>query len=283
MKKIVLSTLASLAIAGAAHAAVANSASTSFAPQNNRHISAFDRDANQGIDEATFTKVVDKIVSIYTPIAKAHGFGLQFNYLWTDDTVNSDTDTEGSNWVINSYGGLARYAGMTSDAYAAVACHELGHHLGGAPLFGDGSGMSVEGEADYHVGTKCLHKYFAGDDNVKIVSTMTIDPVVVQKCSAAYTAAADVALCERSSAAGFILAKILQDLGGESPVSFSTPDTSVVTQTNEDHPAAQCRLDTYFASALCTVSSDIELSDTSAKTGACTTGAGARPLCWYKP
>ena len=277
MKKIALSTILCLAFAGPVYA----SNSTSIFPPNNAWI-GLDK-ANQGIGEADFNNVLSKLTQIYNPIVQAHGYRLVFNALWSDGTVNSDTTTQGGEWIINSYGGLARYQGMTTDAYAAVACHELGHHLGGAPLFEDDSGMSVEGEADYHVGTKCLHKYFAGEDNVKIVSAMKIDPVAETKCNAAYTDANEQALCKRSASAGFILAKVLQQLSQTPAIAFNTPDRTIVRQTMEDHPEAQCRLDTYFASALCTMSSDTEFSDNDEKVGACMSGVGARPLCWFKP
>lgn len=260
---------------------VVQAKSVSMFPKNDRYIGV--EFVDQGISEADFNVVLDKIVAIYDPIVQSHGFKLQFNRLWPDGTVNSDTDTEGDTWVINSYGGLARYKGITMDAYAGVACHELGHHLGGAPVFDDGSEMSIEGEADYHVGTKCLRKYFAADNNVQLMQGVTVDPLVVSKCTAAFLDDAEqIAICERSSIAGFLLADVLRDLGGEGPIAFNTPDPHQVDRTDESHPAAQCRLDTYFASAVCPVSSDVEFSNTDVTVGACMTGDGARPACWYK-
>jgi hypothetical protein len=276
MKHILWGLAASLLIVGTAQAKNA-----SMFPKNNRYIGVGLTD--QGISEADFNKVLDKVVAIYDPIVQAHGFKLQFNRLWDDGTVNSDTDTEGDQWVINSYGGLARYNGITMDAYAGVACHELGHHLGGAPLFSDGGNMSVEGEADYHVG-KCFRKYVAADDNVALMRGMNIDALVVSKCTAAFLNDKEqVAICERSAIAGFVLADILRDLGGEPAIAYNTPDPSVVTTVYEDHPHAQCRLDTYLATAVCPVSSDIEFSNTDASVGACMTGDGARPRCWFAP
>ena len=237
---------------------------------------------DQGISEATFNAALDKVVAVYNPIVKAHGYTLQFNRLWPDGTVNSDTYTDGTTWIINSYGGLGRYPGMTSDAYIAVACHELGHHLGGAPVFNDGSLMSIEGEADYHVGTKCMRKVFAKDNNIKIVAATKVDPLVASRCTQAFKGnAGEIALCERSAEAGLVLAKILQDLEKGAPIAFTTPDPAVVTQTFEDHPAAQCRLDTYFNSAVCSVSSDIEFSNDDYKVGSCLKGHGVRPSCWF--
>jgi hypothetical protein len=94
------------------------------------------------------------------------------------------------------------------------------------------------------------------------------------------------------------LARLLANLGGESVPAFNTPDKSKVSSTNEDHPAAQCRLDTYFAGAVCNVDWKIENSQTDANVGTCSgVGAtllqlfqhgnsafskmGARPGCWY--
>jgi len=277
MKKLFWGVLACLCLSQAAYAK-----STAIFPQNNRWIGMGLLD--DGITEAQFNTVLDKIVAIYNPIVQSHGYTLVFNRLWPDGTVNSDTTTDGTNWVINSYGGLGRYKGMTMDGYAGVACHELGHHLGGAPLFTDGGEMSVEGEADYHVGAKCLRKYFATDDNVALMANVTVDPLVVANCTSAFTGNAEqIAICERSSLAGFVIADILRDLGGSPAIAFNTPDKSVVSTTFEDHPEAQCRLDTYFASAVCEVSSDIEFSNTDATVGACMTGNGARSLCWFHP
>jgi len=42
-------------------------------------------------------------------------------------------------------------------------------------------------------------------------------------------------------------------------VDFATPDTHVVSTTNVNHPAAQCRLDTYVLGALCTIYPNLDL------------------------
>ncbi|MGZ3721714.1 MAG: hypothetical protein ACXVA9_02210 [Bdellovibrionales bacterium] len=278
MKRLMMVILASFTIGATANA---KKLCEGIFPKNNLWIGVGLVDL--GISQAVFDNVLDQLTTIYNPIVASHGYTLKFNHLWDDGTVNSDTSTEGGTWVINSYGGLARYSGMTSDGYAAVACHELGHHLGGAPLY-QGDDMSVEGEADYHVGTKCLRKLFAHDDNVKVVSGMAVDPLVVTKCSVAFVGDnQQIALCERSAMAAFVVADILRDLGGDPKIGFNTPDPTQVRRTNEDHPAAQCRLDTYFESAVCNVSSDIEFSQTDYKVGSCLSGDGARSRCWFKP
>jgi hypothetical protein len=282
MKRGLVNLVLGIAVAAAGQAHARKVCEGIF-PKNNLWIGPNVR--SSGISQADFNAVLDKLTAIYGPVAQAHGFKLVFNRLWDDGTVNSDTDVEGTNWVVNSYGGLARYAGMTMDGYAAVACHELGHHLGGAPLFSDQDWASVEGEADYFATLKCLHQYFAGDDNQKATSGMNLDPLTVTKCSADFVGDNNsVSECERASAAGYVVAHILEQLDGSNPIAFNTPDKSQVSQTFEDHPQAQCRLDTYFAGALCTASPDIALDNSNYKTGACVTEAdGPRPRCWFKP
>ena len=253
-------------------------------PKNSLWIAA-DARTSTGISQATFNSVLDKVVSVYAPIVQAHGGVLQFNRLWNDGTVNSDTDLEGNTWVVNSYGGLGRYKGMTADGYAAIACHEIGHHLGGFPLFTGDTWASVEGEADYFATLKCFRTVFASDDNVKIVAGMQIDSTVAQKCQTNYpNNAAEIAICERAGMAGRILGSINASLSNEAQPAFNTPDSSQVNQTFEDHPASQCRLDTYFQAALCSVPANVDLGKTDYRVGACFGNSdGARPRCWFDP
>jgi hypothetical protein len=137
---------------------------TSFAPPNDLSIERFDDPAVDSISHAQFDQAIDLVYNYYAPIMKKQGWTLQFKRLWSDPTVNSDTYHSGNVIVINSYGGLARYAGMnTVEAYAGVACHELGHTAGGAPRFSDDPSMSVEGQADRFAYQKCMKAIgFAG-------------------------------------------------------------------------------------------------------------------------
>jgi hypothetical protein len=168
-----------------------------------------------------------------------------------------------------------------------VVCHETGHHLGGAPRYNGTDWASNEGQADYFGTLKCMRRVIGGDDNVGIVSKMTIDPAAKDKCESVYKSADEVALCERIAMAGKSLALLLGDLGGNSKVAFNTPDKKVVSRTNDAHPQAQCRLDTYFQGGLCDKAFDVDVSKTDAKVGTCVKSEGykigLRPLCWYKP
>ena len=116
---------------------------------------------------------------------------------------------------------------------------------------------------------------------------MTIDAEVTKQCQSVYHSENEIALCQRVSMAGKSLGMLLGELGGNSNVAFTTPDRSVVSRTNDAHPAAQCRLDTYFQAILCDKSYDQDVDKNDPKIGTCIKRdgyqVGPRPLCWYKP
>ena len=242
-----------------------------FAPENNLWIGVDDKMVSTVTKEA-FNKIMDDV-------------GLQFQRNWDDGTVNAYASRSGTTWVVAMFGGLARYKDMTVDGFTYVVCHELGHHLGGAPKYARNPWASVEGQSDYYGGLKCMKRLWANDDNVAIVEAMKVDATVNAKCDKAFNNSNEAALCKRLSMAGLTLGQTLADLGREKAVSFTTPSTVVVTKLMESHPPAQCRLDTYFAAALCDKDPTEDFSDTDRLVGACNAGTdkvGIRPACWYK-
>ena len=76
--------------------------------------------------------------------------------------MNAFAKQGASTWEVHMYGGLARHQAVTADGFALVVCHELGHHLGGAPQkvdwFGRLRWASNEGQADYWGTAKCFRK-----------------------------------------------------------------------------------------------------------------------------
>lgn len=262
-----------------------------IAPENNMYIGVSDKNANKTIDEKAFNDVLDRVEAIYAPIIAARGKQLEVIRKWSDGTVNAYAQQSGNIWKISMFGGLARHVEATADAFAAVACHELGHHIGGAPKKGSiwgSSWASNEGQSDYFATSKCMRKYMEADDNQAVVAEMEIPAVVTERCEASFANAEEIAMCKRGAMAGEALAKLLNSLRtGSQPVAFTTPDRSVVSSTNHNHPAAQCRLDTYFAGAICDKDASIDPSSTDASEGYCMRADdyqdGVRPLCWFKP
>lgn len=258
---------------------------------NDLWISADQKENTNGMTEEVFNSVLDRAEALYAPIIKAKGKKLQVVRKWEDGTVNAYAQQTGNTWKISMFGGLARHETITPDAFAAVACHELGHHLGGLPKKRGWWGTtwaSNEGQSDYFAMSKCLRKYFEQDDNIAIVAEMKVPDFAAKKCEASFQNEADIAVCMRGAMAGMSLANLFRALRNlDRELKFDTPDTNVVSRTNDNHPAPQCRLDTYFHGALCDKSAYDDVSDRDVNEGVCARvdqyENGVRPLCWYKP
>lgn len=239
------------------------------------------------LTETKFNQVIDKVENMYKPIVKAKGGNLVVQRKWTDATVNAYAQRSGTTWSVSMFGGLARHQTVTEDGFALVVCHEIGHHIGGAPIKA-GTWAANEGQADIFGSQKCLKRVFLAEDNVAIVAKLNVPEFVVKTCESQFQTAEDIAICERSALAGQSLANLFQVLSNlpKAP-DFTTPDRSVVVRTNDAHPKSQCRLDTYFAGSICDKDYRNDPSNTDENVGYCTTAngdkVGVRPLCWFKP
>jgi hypothetical protein len=260
-----------------------------FLPLNSHYIPVSAKPRMGGVTEEEFNSVLDRVTKVYTPLVRKFGGNLQIQRLWTDGTVNASANQQGSNYIIKMYGGLARHSTITKDAFALVACHEVGHHIGGAPKYtAAGNGWAaVEGQADYFATSKCLRKLFLNDDNQQIISSMNIDPMVITECDSQFQTDNEAALCKRISMAGLSSASLFAAMNNERLPRFETPDPAVVRITFESHPQFQCRLDTYFQGAVCEVDDDTDIGQNDPNTGTCNRvdrhAKGLRPLCWFKP
>ncbi|EQC46237.1 M48 family metalloprotease [Bacteriovorax sp. Seq25_V] len=259
---------------------------TGFLPDNDMYIGVSEK-ADNGMTEEIFNAVIDRVENYYSSVVASKGANLVTLRKWEDGTVNAYANQVGKTWQVHMFGGLARHRSVSPDGFALVMCHELGHHLAGAPKttrMWIPTWASNEGQSDYWASMKCFRSVYGSDNNEAIVSNMTIDAEVVKKCEANWNTDSEIALCKRVSQASKGLATLLN---GDRPVDFATPDKSVVSKTNHKHPAGQCRLDTYFHGALCTKDITDETSNTDAKAGVCNRSEdytdGVRPLCWFKP
>ena len=240
-----------------------------------------------GMSEQTFKSILKKIELIYKPVVKARKRRLKIINKWKDDTVNANAAQVRKTYKVTVYGGLARHPLTTEDSLLLVICHELGHHLGGAPRKGISPKYwaSAEGQADYWASMKCMRRVLLSEDNQNIISKMIIDPIVKTKCENVFQDLNKAAICMRSAMASLSLAKLLAE--DKEVISFSLPDQNIVVRTTTLHPDPQCRLDTYFQGALCERDylEDVDYDDP--KIGVCLRSdyleLGPRPLCWYKP
>lgn len=240
------------------------------------------------ITRQQFNAVIKRIKTYYTPIIKARGAFFKISGSWSDDTVNAGAIREGRYWRVKIFGGIARHPLMTLDGLLLVGCHEVGHHMGGAPRYLMNSDWaSNEGQSDYWASLKCMRNLLKDEDHTKILSTIEVDPLVEANCSMVYPNLNEKNLCIRISYASLSLARVLGSLRGNTNIHFNTPDPQIVIKTYDHHPIGQCRLDTYFQGALCDRPMTEEVSRNDPTIGTCHVGSGhqlgLRPRCWYVP
>jgi hypothetical protein len=273
---------------------VCGAVQASILPPNQLHLE--DGLIKGGITQAQFLKTIDMVSKVYAPILKKFDGDLKIIGDWDDSTVNAFADRDGSNWNVYMFGGLARRVEVTVDGFALVICHELGHHVGGFPYVSDWA--ADEGQSDYFATQACGRKIWMNDDAGNARAASTVHPVAKQKCDGRWQTVKDRNLCYRVAGAGLSLARLLGALEGVKP-DFSKLDTSVVPETNHEHPAAQCRLDTYLAGGLCDVKFNdnmipgvsTTMSDRNREKEALSVSCSqfdktkpfaGRPKCWFK-
>lgn len=266
-------------------------------PDNNLYFSSNTK-SKSNITEQEFTKAVADFQELYESIFKTeYKATLKIVGNWEDGTVNAFARQSGSLWEVQMFGGLARHPETTLDGFRAVICHEIGHHIAGAPrkktVFGT-MWAANEGQSDYYATAKCLRMFYDLESNreetislyKKAKNLSEDEQIAMNVCRSVYKSQKDRAVCFRSALGGRSLARLLGSLRNTPNVAFGTPDTKVATTTDHNHPAAQCRMDTYFQGALC-INDAYELASQSDVTkGYCTVkenfSIGIRPSCWYK-
>ncbi len=265
-----------------------------FLPESDTRIPADQKVMVSGITEAAFNRVISRIEGIYAPLVRAEGGRLRLVRLWQEDKVNARAHRLVSRaWTVEMFGGLARHPAMTEDGLALVMCHEIGHHIGGAPkrpaeLGEEMTWASNEGQSDYFATLKCLRRVFRDDDNASAARAAGVPATLRSACTRAFPRTREANLCIRSAMAGQAVANLFHS---ESPLrtrtmapAFNTPSRFATAVTFNGHPPAQCRLDTYLQGALCAAPLDDDVDQEDALEGTCNAPAarGVRPACWYR-
>ena len=319
MTTLAIMATMSLATSSFACSINGNRADGGFVPENNLKIPVnYSKGIKSGLSEAQFNAVIDKVETIYAPIVSSLGGKLNVERNWTDGTVNAYASQSGKTWKVAMFGGLARHETITEDGFALVICHEIGHHIGGSPKKGEissptptptpgggwwggsspttpspalASWASNEGQADYFANLKCLRRVFLNDDNAAIIKSLNAPKSLTDACSKAHpgkSGKADKEACIRGGMAGMSVSRLFMALRNSNvEPKFETPDSKVVSKTDDNHPAYQCRLDTYFQGSLCEVDFNTDVSQKDETVGTCHKlngqSSGLRPLCWHKP
>lgn len=167
--------------------------------------------------------------------------------------------------------------------FSAVLCHELGHTISYTALVSSDKKdyreytpgyTDVEGEADYFAAAKCLPR----------LRDLLPKPEAVPSFCAGN---ADVDRCAFVANAGLVAIQgmIKRDpWHHQGPVGYDTPTWLMdPNSTFSGYQDYSCRLRTFVAGARCSTDPRIGFSVNDETVGACTTGSGARPRCWYVP
>ncbi len=256
-------------------------------PKSDIRFSRFDKSSG-GLTENDFLRMKDKFKSIFDPIVfEKFGKKISFENCWKDDSINAycTRDME-DNPVIKIMGGLIRHPDMTMDALYLLACHELGHYLGGAPKAFRGrtnerSWSSAEGQADYFATTKCLPLIFNSDkETEKSLDFAPYDQIEKAKirCKDKSPQCIRMALAAATVAYVFHTITPYEDLP-----ELDKKDLRTVFSTFYSHPAPQCRLDTFINGLNCKTDMAVFFDPIDPKIGACLEDGSSRPLCWYLP
>lgn len=218
-----------------------------FMPDNGLHLQ--EQLTPSTITEDQFRSLIINFSDIYGDISANFKYSLILIDSWENNQVNAMTWRDGDAMFIEVYGGLARR--LSVDAINMVLCHEMGHQVGGWPLYTGDSWASIEGQSDYYSAHVCAKKIFKSinffDQSKHFLATGQEDA-----CDQRYSDYADRDICYRTMSASLELAELLSLLSTENKrPDFNTPDRTKVKRIRESHPKAQCRLDTYRAGALC--------------------------------
>lgn len=248
----------------------------------------------EGPQKFQIMRIIERFKSVMQPtVTKRLKKTLKIELDWENPKVNaSATRDESNNPVIVLLGGMARHPEMTPDGLLGILCHELGHHLGGAPKKKRGrsdkrSWSSAEGQADYFAANKCLNIFFNSPSE-----TVNLDALSDKKeVDFAESRCGNDPICTRTALAGLSMAKVFASLKDfyRNP-SLERNDHTTVWETTFGHPKPQCRLDTILAGAVCSVPPTQPFDSLDPSIGACyrhgdevTKVSGERPRCWYNP
>lgn len=243
------------------------------------------------VSKNDFNLLLDNLEKLYKKEARKMGKRLSISGKYNSNIVNAYAlQVYPGTMTVRVLGGIVRHPLMTYDGLALVVCHEIGHHMGGAPRKWErmNKWASDEGQSDYFAPLQCLRRLWKNDNNEAIINQRKEKiSETHSKCIQSYSDAKEIALCERTLYAALDVTKLVAAARheDESP-NLGTFDPKVVEKTNQEHPASQCRLDTMLAGTLCTKSPEV-FDGVNAENGVCSELSGdiigTRPHCWYAP
>jgi hypothetical protein len=220
--------------------------------------------------------LISQVSAVYKPIMESRGLSLDLILRKESLIKNAHAEARGSHRSIIVEAGLGRSKYMSEDHFTLILCHELGHHLGGAPFMSGEHSFwaSDEGQADYFATKECMRKVLRSEH-----APLDLPKSIIDICDSQYPVQEESLHCQRTARAAELFGKrdyLLNHYDQEPEVSYLKPIqlTNALTLQNSfrfsfsEYPDSQCRTDILFQGALC--NKDI-----------CTSGLGSRPKCWF--
>lgn len=256
---------------------------------NSRLVGQKSSPSRNAITEKDFRSLIDRVRKVYDPVFAARGYEVEYLLYWDVEDGNAMTSEakDKKKAFFLFAGGLLRSRYMTKDSFLFVACHEIGHHLGGFPKEKKNPWCSVEGQADYFANLRCMKEIFKGDPENKKARKLSLPRAIREKCRRMYSDEESINICLRSTKAGEDAMRFLQakQSGKDADASLLNRVLPPAEETIQRYPDHACRAETAFQGAICDRVG--ELSDTDETVGTCHLkngdSMGLRPACWFKP
>ncbi len=159
---------------------------------------------------------------------------------------------------ISNMGGLRKKLPITYITFLIGVLAISGFPFTSGGLFGQ-TWASNEGQADHFATHICPNLLWSNERSVTRNARAVVPASAKTKCDEAWSTQDDQDLCYRAVIGAKTISDILAALGGGGSVSFDKTDRNQVRTTNNAHPAAQCRLDTYVAGATCPAEWDLSV------------------------
>lgn len=257
-----------------------------FLPKNDLYIGVHDK-SEGGITKEQFISVLTEVNNAYSQVFEVQvGRPLAIYADWEDGEVNAAATIYEGESILLFTGGLARHPITTIDMFRLVVCHEVGHHLGGAPQADLLTTMSAEGQADYYSALRCMKHLLKGREQIEILDNPHTPKLTLERCKSVYNTPEEQAVCVRTQLAGLTSGQLMASLKNEVAPALETPSIEIVTLTTRGYPSTQCRTDTYTAGAFCSKRGGLVLESSEVRQDdLCIQNIdeGFRPNCWFKP
>lgn len=237
-----------------------------------------------------YLEIVSELKAEFDADVEAQGGKLIIDYAMESSKLNAYASRKKDDWHITFQGGFIRSKLVDEHIFLAILCHELGHHIGGAPYKYPGHPRNfwvvAEGQSDYFATNICLKRMLENKDNKSFVKQNRISDYAIKACTPNFADESQYYLCLRSvfitEKVGLLLHRFSRTSRGyrSKPPKLQTPDQKIVTRTQIKHPEKQCRLDTYFQGSICNES---YIGNNTNCPDIWDIFSGARPRCWYAP